>query len=92
MYTKHKASVFRGLSIAELSVFLIFGMMDKLVDHYVDYSGEMTREEIKSMLTVRATRREMSFEDYNDYLSNPTEAARDALRPTLIAASTKKTK
>jgi hypothetical protein len=92
LYTQRKASVFKGLSIAELSVYLIFGMMDKLVDHYVDYSGKMTKEEIKSMLILRATRREMSYEDYNDYLSNPTEEARDALRPTLIAGASKKTK
>ena len=52
-FIKYKASVFRGLSIVELSIFLLFSLWDKLADHYVDYSGKMTREEIKSLLKVR---------------------------------------
>ena len=52
-FIKYKASVFRGLSIVELSIFLLFSLWDKLADHYVDYSGTMTREEIKSLLKVR---------------------------------------
>lgn len=52
-FIKYKASVFRGLSIVELSIFLLLGLWDKLADHYVDYSGSMTRDEIKSMLKVR---------------------------------------
>lgn len=51
-FIEHKASVFRGLSIVELSIFLLFSLWDKLADHYVDYSGAMTREEIKNMLKV----------------------------------------
>ena len=52
-FIKYKASVFRGLSIVELSIFLLLGLWDKLADHYVDYSGVMTRDEIKIMLKVR---------------------------------------
>ena len=52
-FIKYKASVFRGLSIVELSIFLLLGLWDKLADHYVDYSGLMTRDEIKTMLKVR---------------------------------------
>ena len=51
-FIKYKASVFRGLSIVELSIFILFSLWDKLADHYVDYSGKMTREEIKAMLKV----------------------------------------
>jgi hypothetical protein len=79
-YKKHRASVFRNLSIAELSIFLIFGMFDKLADHYVDYNEDMSREEIIDMLRTRATRKEISNAEYNRYLHNPTEEARKGLR------------
>jgi len=67
-----KASVFRKLSILELSIFILFGLWDKLADHYVDYTGKMTRDEIKEMLKVRAQRKEMSYEEYMGFLKNPT--------------------
>jgi len=79
-YKKTRASVFRGLSIAELSIFLIFGLYDELAKHYVDYTGTMTIDEIKAMLKTRAQRIEMPNEEYNKYLTNPTPEARKALR------------
>ena len=78
-YMKYKASVFRGLSIIELSIFILFSLWDKLADHYVDYSGEMSREEIKTMLKTRAQRKEMSYDVYSTYLANPTIEARLSL-------------
>ncbi|RYH04685.1 hypothetical protein EON65_46800 [archaeon] len=39
-WAKHKASVFRTLSIVELSIFILFGLWEKLADYYVDYTGE----------------------------------------------------
>jgi len=71
-FKANKASVFRKLSILELSIFVLFGLWDKLADHYVDYSGKMTREEIKEMLKVRAQRKEMSPEEYIGFLKNPS--------------------
>jgi len=71
-FKANKASVFRKLSILELSIFVLFGLWDKLADHYVDYSGEMTREEIKEMLKVRAQRKEMSPEEYIGFLKDPS--------------------
>jgi hypothetical protein len=71
-FKKYKASVFKGLSVAELSVFIIFGLYDKLADHYVDYTNTLTREEIKSMLKRRIQCVETSYDEYEEYLSHPT--------------------
>lgn len=60
-WKKHHASVFRRLSIVELAVFILFGLWDKLAEHYVDYTGKMTKEEIAKMLEVRPCRCCCSF-------------------------------
>ena len=80
-FKKYKASVFQKLSILELSIFLLFGLWDKLAEHYVDYTGTMTKEEIAEMLKTRAKRKEINYDTYQDYLSNPTLEARKALVP-----------
>jgi hypothetical protein len=82
-FKKHHASVFQHLSILELSIFILFGLWDKLADHYVDYTEKMTREEIIKMLQVRAVRVETSYEKYENYLANPTPEARKALLPEI---------
>jgi hypothetical protein len=38
-FARTHASVFKKLSIVELSIFILLGLWDKLADHYVDYSG-----------------------------------------------------
>ena len=86
-FKKYKASVFQGLSIAELSIFLLFGLYDKLADHYVDYTNSMSREEIKAMLKRRAELVEISYDKYEKHLDNPslegrkTLAAQRVIRP-----------
>mmetsp|Transcript_22181 Transcript_22181/g.32275 ORF Transcript_22181/g.32275 Transcript_22181/m.32275 type:complete len:429 (-) Transcript_22181:163-1449(-) len=85
-FVKYKASVFRGLSILELSLFLLFSQWDVLADHYVDFSGKLSREQIKSMLRERAMRRETTYEKYEHYLANPTPEARKALLPEIRKA------
>lgn len=55
-FAYYHASVFRGLSIVELSFFLLLKQWDMLAAKYVDYSGKMTKEEIKALLKVRAHR------------------------------------
>ena len=45
-FKKQRASVFKGLSIVELSIFILIGKWDLLADHYVDYTGKMERKEI----------------------------------------------
>lgn len=84
-FKKYKASVFKGLSIVELSIFVLFGLWDKLAEHFVDYSGTMTKEEICSLLKRRAQRKETTYEKYEHYLANPTPEARKALKPIMQA-------
>ena len=78
-FKKYKASVFKGLSIVELSIFILLGLWDELAKHYVDYTGTMTKEEIKTMLKIRAQRKETSYECYEEYLKNPTAEARKSI-------------
>lgn len=81
-FKKYRASVFRGVNIVELSIYLLFSLWDKLADHYVDYGGTMTRDEIIEMLKARAKRTQTTFEEYEAFIANPTDAAKDALFPT----------
>ena len=83
-FKKYKASVFRGVSIVELSIYLLFSLWDELADHYVDYSGTMTKDEIKSMLKARAKRTQTTYEKYEEFISNPTPQAKELLFPSKI--------
>jgi fatty acid desaturase len=78
-FKKYKGSVFKGCSILELSIFLLFSLWDELAKHYVDYTGEMTKEDIKAMLKARAKRKQISHERYEEYVKNPTQDARKEL-------------
>ena len=78
-FAKYKASVFEKLSILELSIFILFGLWDELAKHYVDYTGKMTKDEIKMLLKTRAQRKETSYEKYVYYLEHPTPEVRKAL-------------
>ncbi len=71
-FKKHKASVFRGLSIVELSIFILLGLWDECAKHYVDYTGKMSKDEIKEMLKRRATTVECDYFKYDDYMNNPS--------------------
>jgi hypothetical protein len=78
-FARTKASVFKKLSIVELSIYILLGLWDKAADYYVDYSGKLSREEIMEMLKVRAQRKEVSYSAYLGYLANPTAEARKDL-------------
>lgn len=84
-FARTKASVFKKLSIVELSIFILLGLWDKLADHYVDYTGKLSREEIKEMLRVRARRKETTYAEYQRYLDNPTPEARQVLMAAATA-------
>ena len=71
--------MFRGLSIAELSIFMLLRLDDLLVEHYVDYTQSMSKEEIKSMLQRRMRTKETTYEKYEAYLRNPTLDARKSI-------------
>jgi hypothetical protein len=83
-YKRHKASVFKGVSVVELSVFIMCGLWDEVAKAYVDFTGEMTKEEIITMLKARAKRTEMSYESYHAYLMNPTPEARKSMTESII--------
>ena len=86
-YSKHHASVFQKCSILEVSIFILFGLWDELADHYVDYTGKLTRDEIKQMLKTRATRLETSYDKYVNYLEHPTPEVRKSLVADMVAAN-----
>lgn len=77
-FKKHRASVFKEISIVELSIYVLLGVWDRLADHYVDYTHSMTKEEIMLMLKARAERVETTYDEYQQYLKNPSKEARAA--------------
>jgi hypothetical protein len=79
-FKKHHASVFHTISIVELSIFILFGLWDELAKYYVDYTGKMTKEEMIAMFKARATRKETTYEDYQEYLVEPSFENRNKLR------------
>lgn len=94
-WKKHHASVFQKLSIVELSIFIILGLWDELADKYVDFTGEMTKDQIKDMLRRRARRVELPHEDYLKFLEHPSLDNRSKVKalsasPTPAVASEEK--
>jgi hypothetical protein len=87
-FKQYKASVFHTLSIVELSIFILFGLWDELAKYYVDYTESMSKEEIKEMLKIRATRVETTYEEYQKYLVEPTIESRNKLRLVANNATT----
>ena len=57
-YKKHHASVFKGFSIVELSLFMLLKDWKRLATYYVDYSGTMSQDQIAAMLEARAKRKD----------------------------------
>ena len=81
-WARRHASVFKELSIIELSVFMLLKQWKRIAEkHYVDYSGKLTPEEIALMLEQRAKRVEMSYEDYEfEYLPRIRETTEELVR------------
>lgn len=84
VFKRRRASVFRQLSIFELSILIVLGQFEKLAEHYVDYAGTMTKAEIISMLRRRAKLKESCYDldkctdptlgsVSNDYLTKRTD-------------------
>ena len=79
-YRRTKASVFQKLSIVELSIYIVFGLWDKLADHYVDYTNNMSRQEIIEMLKRRARLCEISYENYIAFCKHPTLERKNSIK------------
>jgi len=78
-FARSRASVFRNISIIELSLFILLGLWDKLADHYVDYNepeDRLSRQQVKDLLRSRVQRCEASYEAYQAFARHPTEEAR----------------
>uniref|UniRef100_A0A7S2WIR8 Fatty acid desaturase domain-containing protein n=1 Tax=Rhizochromulina marina TaxID=1034831 RepID=A0A7S2WIR8_9STRA len=65
------ASVFRGVSIVELSILVLIGQWDRLADLYVDYSGKLFKPEIMAMLEKRAKVKQVGFQEYITMTAGP---------------------
>jgi hypothetical protein len=64
-WANRQATVFKEMAVPELSVLILLGRFDELVEkHYVDYAGTLSPKELSKLLEERAKRKEMPYEDY----------------------------
>lgn len=80
-WRKHRASVFRGLSIVELSLFILLGDTgrEKLAEAFVDYNDDqekLSREDLKNLLYRRSIEKETSKEEYAEWVRQRREQYR----------------
>lgn len=76
-WARRHASVFKELAVLELSIFMLLNRWTMIAEkHYVDYSGELSTEDVVKMLEKRAKRVEMPYEEYEfKYLPRIREVA-----------------
>ncbi len=76
-WAQRHASVFKELAVLELSIFMLLNKWQMIAEkHYVDYSAELSTDEIAHMLEERAKRVEMPYEEYEfRYLPRIREVA-----------------
>lgn len=81
-WARWHGAVFKGTSIIEIALLLQLGRIDRLIDrYYVDFSGELDRDELVALFTRRAQHREMSYEDYEfRYLPKLRERVRELVK------------
>ena len=86
-WARRHASVFKKVSIIELTFLMLLKRWTTIAEkHYVDYSGELSTDEIARMLEQRAKRKEMSYEDYEfAYLPRIGETTEDLVRRGVCA-------
>jgi len=64
---KYHASIFRSLSIVEIAAFILFKDWKTLSNHFVDFSGKLSKDEIAQMLETRAKRKEIDHDEYRKW-------------------------
>ena len=70
-HRRYVGSVFKGLSIVELGVLIIFNQFELLAEkHFVDHSGKLSTQQIAALLRRRARTKELSFDEYHTWLRN----------------------
>lgn len=75
-------AVFEKTTIFEAAIMVHFGQFDRLIrNHYVNFSGDLTVDELSDLFKRRAQRREMSYEDYEfRYLPGLRSSVRELVR------------
>lgn len=86
-WARRHASVFKKVSIIELTFLMLLKRWRAIAEkYYVDYSGQLSTEEIARMLEERAKRKEMSYDDYEfSYLPRIGETTEDLVRRGVCA-------
>jgi hypothetical protein len=81
-WARRHATVFKELAIVELALFTLLKQFTMLAEkHYVDYSGQLSAEEIACLLEERAKRKEISYEEYEfSYLPGLRATAEELVR------------
>lgn len=82
LWVAHRASVFRDLSVFELSALVMLGRFRTLAEkYYVDFAGGAGADETAEMLETRARRKEMEYADYEFvYLPNLESKVEELVR------------
>lgn len=58
-------AVFEKTTIVEVALMINFSQFDRLIrEHYVDFAGDLSADELAALFERRAKRREMSYEEY----------------------------
>lgn len=64
----HKGSVFRQISIVELSALVLLGQFERIAQrHYVDYSASLSLPDAAALLRRRAQKKELSHDAYIEW-------------------------
>ena len=74
-----RGAIFHRTTFIEIAMMTYLGQFDKLIrNHYVNYGGDGTVEELAALFQRRAQRREMDYEDYEfGYLPNLRDRVRE---------------
>lgn len=70
------ATVFKKLSIVELSILVLLSQWDRLADFFVDVSGKLTKKEIMELLERRSKVTQLSYADYLSILDTPLDGVK----------------
>ena len=81
-WSRRRASVFKEVAIPQLSIYMLLKKWQLIADrHYVDFSGQLSSEEVALMLEKRAKCVEMSYEQYEfEYLPRIHDTVNELVR------------
>ena len=81
-WARCNGAVIRKTTFFEIAIMIHLGQFDRLIrNHYVDFSGEGTVEELSALFERRAKRKEMTYEHYEfRYLPGLRQRVRELVR------------